>query len=491
MPAASQDRRHDVDAVMELRAHAALVRDLLRPGDHQRVARAAEMGRDLLAPLERRVHRPRPADRIVVVGGGAADLVQLRQQDGRVLGHAAQAGHLVERSVQAPLHGGAVVADHPEHQRVVGLTDLLERVEQAPHLVVGLRGVRREGLHQPRGHLLLIGGQRIIGGDLLGPRRELGVVRDHAELELAAEAVVAVLVPTLVELPLELVDPLLRNVVRGVGGTGRVVDEERPVGRHRLLLMDVLDRAVGQRVVERVVPLAPGRHHHLDRSRVLVQRRLPLIRFAADEAVEVVEPLHGRPAIERPGDAGLPVGDVVVLADERGAVAVLAQGLRHHRAALGDLAGVAGEAVAELGDVSGRTAVVVAPGQQRRTRGRTERGGVKAGVAQAALRQAVEVGRRHQTAERPPLTEAAVVDHDQQHIGRAGRRRDHRERPHGRILVGLADDPVELGIRRRQHHVTAGRRGRCSIQQRASVPPRASATVCTAVPVVLAHDSSS
>ena len=37
----------------------------LRPGDDQRVAGAAEVGGDLLGPLEGGIHRPGPADREV------------------------------------------------------------------------------------------------------------------------------------------------------------------------------------------------------------------------------------------------------------------------------------------------------------------------------------------------------------------------------------------------------------------------------------------
>ena len=54
-------------------------------------------------------------------------------------------------------------------------------------------------------------------------------------------------------------------MVRRMRRAGRVVDEERPIGRDRLLLVDVLDRLVGQSLVERVVGLAALRDLHLDR----------------------------------------------------------------------------------------------------------------------------------------------------------------------------------------------------------------------------------
>ena len=73
-----EDRRHDVDDVVELGADAALVLDPRGPGDDQAVARAAEVGGDLLGPLERRVHRVRPADRVVVERRRPAELVHAR-----------------------------------------------------------------------------------------------------------------------------------------------------------------------------------------------------------------------------------------------------------------------------------------------------------------------------------------------------------------------------------------------------------------------------
>jgi hypothetical protein len=60
------DRRHDVDRVQELVAQAPLVLDALGPRDNHGIARAPEMARDLLRPLEGRVHRMRPGGRKMV-----------------------------------------------------------------------------------------------------------------------------------------------------------------------------------------------------------------------------------------------------------------------------------------------------------------------------------------------------------------------------------------------------------------------------------------
>src|SRR5262249_48302388 len=96
----------------------------------------------------------------------------------------------------------------------------------------------------------------------------------------------------------------------------------------------------------------------------VIECRCPLVRLAANEAVKVVKSLPVRPAVERARDAGFPVGDIVVLAKPCGAVAVLADDLRHHRTALWHLPGVAGEAAAEFGDAAGGNGMVIAARKQ-------------------------------------------------------------------------------------------------------------------------------
>src|SRR5262249_33676477 len=157
----------------------------------------------------------------------------------------------------------------------------------------------------------------------------------------------------------------------------------------RLLLTHVGDRLVGEVFVERVVVLAALGHFHLDGRGAVVKGRLPLIRLAADEAVEVIEPLPVRPAVEGARKAGLPVGDVVVLTEESSAVAVLADDLRDHRTTLGNLAAVAGEAAAEFGDAAGGCGVVIATGQNGSPRRGAERGCVVASVPQTVLGELV------------------------------------------------------------------------------------------------------
>ena len=197
-------------------------------------------------------------------------------------------------------------------------------------------------------------------------------------------------------------------------------------GVDRLLLVDILDRLVGQIFVQGVVSLAALGDLHLDRLGSRIERRLPLVGLAADEAVEMIEALQSRPAVERSRDAGLPIRDIVVLAEERGAVAVLAEDFRAHRLALGNLPGVARKAAAQFGDDAGARRVVIATRQQGGARGRAKRSGVKPRVTQAFFGEPVEIRGRNLSAERAPLAEAEVVDEDEKDIGRAGRRLDER-----------------------------------------------------------------
>jgi hypothetical protein len=67
----------NVDDMMELRADSAGVFDAVRPCDHKRIPRSAKMRRDLFAPLEGRVHGPRPAHRDMIGRLGAAQFVDV------------------------------------------------------------------------------------------------------------------------------------------------------------------------------------------------------------------------------------------------------------------------------------------------------------------------------------------------------------------------------------------------------------------------------
>ena len=277
-------------------------------------------------------------------------------------------------------------------------------------------------LQEPREHLGLAGEeaplvrrQRVPRHDVLRPVAQPGVRRDHAQLLLALERFVPDLVPALVELALVLVGPLLRHMVRRMDRPGRVVDEERLVRRHRLLGFHPVDGLVGHVDGEVVVLHLWG----IDLDHAVVDERIPLVGLTADEAVELVEPLVGGPAVERARHAGLPGGGFVPLAEGAGAVAVEPQHFRQGRHAVRDLPGVAGEGRRALHDRAGVGGVVVPAGLERVARRRAQRRGVEVVEAQARLGQLVHRWRADGTAERAGPAEADVVDQHDHDIGRA------------------------------------------------------------------------
>ena len=338
-----QDRRHDVDHMVELVADAALVRDHLRPGNRHALAHAAEVRGDLLGPGERRVERPGPRHRHVRVGlVRAPDIVEVLELVLDRHHDAVEHRHLVRRAVQRALGAGAVVAVDVDDQRVVELAHVLDRLDHAADLVVGVGHVRGEDVDLPEEHLLLVGRERVpLLQQVVRPGRQLGVRRDHAELLLVGEDLLAQLVPALVEQVhvADLLDPLRRRMMRRVRAAGDVVDEERLLRRQRVDPVHVGDRLVGHRGGEVIRRVAD---EGIDVRRVADEvRRLPLIGVAAHEAVEVLEAHADRPLVERAVRACLEGRRVVVLAEPRRPVAVVLQDPADRRLVLGDDAVVA------------------------------------------------------------------------------------------------------------------------------------------------------
>ena len=128
-------------------------------------------------------------------------------------------------------------------------------------------------------------------------RRQLGVRRDEAHLLLAGEGLLAHRLVAHVEPALEPVDPLLGRVVRRVAGAGRVVEEERLVGRDGLGVLDELERLVGD-VLGEVVALL-GRLRRVHRVVVVDQVGIPLVGLGAQEPVPALEAAAARPVAAR------------------------------------------------------------------------------------------------------------------------------------------------------------------------------------------------
>ena len=245
--------RDHVDRVRVLGAQLAARLHPIRPGEDERVGRAAAVGLALPA-AERGVARPGPAPRVVVVGRRAAELVDVREVVLEGLGDLVEEAHLVERARHAALGGRAVVGDDHD-QRVVELADPLEHVEHAAEVMVGVRDEARIDLHHARVQTALVGGQRRPLRDVRVARRELDIRPEQPDLLLAREDGLAVGVPAAVELAGVAVGPLARHVVGRVRGARRVVQEERLLRRVDVRVDDELDRVVGQVLAEVVAVL--------------------------------------------------------------------------------------------------------------------------------------------------------------------------------------------------------------------------------------------
>ena len=294
-----------------------------------------------------------------------------------------------------------------------------EVVEDAADLRVGEREVRSEALHEPRGHRLILGAERVPRGHPVRPRRELGTRRQQPHLELACERGVAPRVPAAVEVAAVARDPFGGRVVRRVARTGGEVAEEGLFLVDRAQVGEELDRTVGEVGAQVVAVLVASRREH--RVVVVVERGRELVRLAAVESVPPVEAAAERPAGPRRGHARLVVGGEVPLAHGVARVAVRAQDLGQEAVLARDHAPVAGIAHGEVGDAAHAVAVMVAPGQQARPGGGAESGRVEVREPNAVGREPVDRRRVDVGAVASELRVAHVVEHDQQHVGRARR----------------------------------------------------------------------
>ncbi len=412
-PGQLKNRGCDVDNMMKLGAEFAGSLDMTWPGNDQGIARAAEMRGHFLGPLERCVARPSPGGGVMVGKQLAAQVVQMFQPflDGTSL--------VVHRhavvALKTALRAAAVIAHDIKDRGVFHMAFRADGLEQASHLVIGLRQKAGVDFHLMGQQFLLRLGERIPGGDLFGPRRQLRIGGYCADLPFAGKGLLAQLVPTLIEEALLLGDPLLRHVMWGVRGAGGQVKEERLLRGYGIMLLDPVDRVVHQVRRQVVDSLVPGGRFH--GCRVAIQCGLPLADRRAQKTVEVFEAQSGGPVIERPGRVHFPYRCVVPLAERRGAVAVELQNLRHGGGAPGPDGVVAGIPGSGFGDHAEADFVIVAPGEQRTARGRAHGVHVETVVAQSARSQLAKKRRRHRTAKRRGGAEADIVQQDQDHIG--------------------------------------------------------------------------
>ena len=150
--------------------------------------------------------------------------------------------------------------------------------------------------------------------------------------------------------------------------------------------------------------------------------RRVLVGLGIEEAVEAVKAAAERPAVERAGGAALGQRRDMPFADHVVAIAVRPQHFRQRPRLARDLAAIAGIAAVEIGEAADADRMMVAPGQQRRARGRAHRGGVEAGIAQAFGGEPVDGRRPDRRAVAAEIGKADVVEQHDEDVGRALRR---------------------------------------------------------------------
>ena len=85
----------------------------------------------------------------MVVGLGAADLVDICDEIGKIFLVEIDEGVFLEQSLFTALGAGPIIADDVEDQRVVKLTRLFEMVDHAADLLVAVGHLCGIGFHQP------------------------------------------------------------------------------------------------------------------------------------------------------------------------------------------------------------------------------------------------------------------------------------------------------------------------------------------------------
>ncbi len=133
--------------VLVAQTRAAALADAVGPRHDQRICHPALVHLSL-PTTERRVARHRPAPRVVVVDAGTADLVDAVPRLVDRLRDRVPRTDVVHRTDWTTLRRCAVVRQHHE-DRVVEVAGLVEMVDQAADLVVGVRQEAGERLHEP------------------------------------------------------------------------------------------------------------------------------------------------------------------------------------------------------------------------------------------------------------------------------------------------------------------------------------------------------
>src|SRR5229473_6739052 len=279
-----EDGRRDVDDMVELRADAALVSDARGPGDDHAVASTAEVRGNLLGPLERRVHRMGPTDRVVIERRWATEFIHAAHDFVEIFRNGVEKGHLVEQALWSAFGARAVISLDVDDKRVVEFALVRKRIDDATHLGVAIAQRGRIDLHHVGCDFLVVGVERIPRGNARGALGQLGILRHYTQPLLASKRFLADLIPALIELALEFGDPILWRMVRGVRRAWSEIGDPWLVRRNRMEQANPFDGLVCHVLVEEIVFDIVWR---LDRLDVLENGRGPLAGVPADKSIKI------------------------------------------------------------------------------------------------------------------------------------------------------------------------------------------------------------
>ncbi len=239
--------------------------------------------------------------------------------------------------------------------------------------------------------------------------------------------------------------------MRSVGGSGRVIEEERLVRRNHLCVLDERQRLVGD--VDREVVALLRQLRLLHRVVVVGEIGVPLVRLGTEKAVEALETAPKWPVLLGRRVVHLVLGTEVPLPDDVGVPAELAEHRGDHRALSGDMPAGVREPRCGLGDARHRVRRVVATRQETGARRRAERRRVEVRVQQPPIGDPLDVRRLDQTSERLHRREADVVEDDVEHVRRVLR----RDRLCVRLPVGnrVLDVDVDRALEGLSHHLSS------------------------------------
>ncbi len=267
---------------------------------------------------------------------------------------------LADRAVLS-LGGRPIVSPDVKHECIVPVSEMIDLVENAARLRIGVFPEPREHFHQAAL-------KRPLAFRNTVPRRHRRVTRSELRLRRypalrlgAFEDALAIGVPAVVELSFILIRPLFCYVVRTVNRTGRPIHEERLIGLERFMLPQPINRIVRQVFAQMVTFL--GRLRRLDERCVPNEAWFPLRSFACEKPIEILEAVPGWPIVEGTGSGRLIGRGVMPLPEGRRAVPVVFEHLGYHRAAFRLDARIAVPIIGKLRDLTGADMVMVAPCQ--------------------------------------------------------------------------------------------------------------------------------